>query len=134
MKIATAMTEGRSTKTASTMSLFSRRRPRLIWVGEAAKPPSPETATVLFAKCCVSRHLHQLRLGRGDISTRIHIIERQVIVQQEALLGRGAVLEAGYQGVALPVLQGRQLIFVVLAQIGIGARRNRPFDRVEGVL
>src|SRR5690349_14458036 len=110
MKIATARIEGRSTNTASAMSPLSQRRRRLVWVGEAAKPLSPETATVLFAKCCVSRHLHQLRLGCGDISARIHVVERQVIVQQEALLSRRAVLQAGHQGVALPVIHGRQLV------------------------
>src|SRR6186713_2151908 len=120
MKIATAMIDGRSTKKAITISPFSRLR-CLTWVGEAARPRSPETVTVLFAKCCFLRRRHQRRLGCGDIAAREHVVERQVIVQQEALLGGGAMLQATYQRVALPVFHRRKLVFVIQALIGVGA-------------
>src|SRR5215207_9872595 len=108
MKIATAMIEGSSTKKAITISVRCQLGLRLLWVGEAARPRSPETETVLCAKSCISCCRDQRRLRGGDIAAGKHIVERQVIVEQEALLGRRAMLQASDQCVTHPIFHSQQ--------------------------
>ena len=100
---------------------------------EAAGRAPPRTDTSFMRQSLHPRGLHQ-HLCACATSRGGQVVDREVIVEQEALLGGGAVLNARQERVGLEILHRPQLVLVVQAGVGVGACRDRTLDRVEGVL
>src|SRR6266508_5265107 len=132
MNRATAMIDGLSTSTASAMSRL-RRRPRLrMRRGGAANSSSAVAGS--RCKVCISRRLYEFGLYLVGVLLGGHDVEHVGVVGHKAFLGRRAVDDARGDLVALEVADRPFLIFVVLAQVGVGVRGDRAFQRVERVL
>src|SRR5262245_35490246 len=132
MNRATAMIDGLSTSTASAMSPL--RRMLRLWMCREGATSSSSAVAGLGCKVCISRRLNKLGLHFVGVLLGGHDVEHVGVVGHEALFGRRAVDNAGGDLVALEVVDCALLILVVLAQVGVGARRDRALERVEGVL
>ena len=101
--------------------------------GQAALPL--QLSPILLAEVGVLGRLHQHRLRLGDILVRDQIVDRQVIVEPGS--SAWPPRRAGCSGPACRVFKSSMadmLVFVVQAQIGVGAGRDGTLDRVEGIL
>src|SRR4029450_12544066 len=133
MNSATARIDGLSTSTANTMSPCLRDA--RLWVVRGGAAVSSSSA-VAGSRCkvCIGRPLHEFSLHLVGVLFGGHDVEHVGVVGHKALLGRRAVHDAGGDLVGLEVVDRPLLVVVVLAQIGVGARRNRALERIEGVL